>query len=417
MALTKATYSMIVGSVVNVFDYMTTAEIADVTARTSGSDVTSAVRAALTGAPDSSAVYFPAGEYSIGNITIPSKKLTLFGDGRFQSVLTARSDALSSNDYFVASSAYVENSTFGSEPIVVQDLGFSGAGLTDNVFVLYGYYSRLTDCSFSGPTNTGAALLMTSDGISGSACSTTLVENRIDHCNIQGADASTYAFRIKSSGQKTTDAFISDNIIRNGSVLLTAMAGTVFDNNHLYANAAVTIGRLSIGSRVSNNYFEDAINIDDCLDFNVQVNDNTFLGRVTLSFGNSGTIITLNDNTFQGSADLYHNYFSATKHAVVNGGSFATSTPVVFSSGTSTGRVTFNRVFNKGLGYEQDGSRTANTGRISLVSWGAAAPTTGDWNVGDKVINTTPTAGGNIGWVCTTAGAPGTWKTFGAITA
>lgn len=27
-----------------------------------------------------------------------------------------------------------------------------------------------------------------------------------------------------------------------------------------------------------------------------------------------------------------------------------------------------------------------------------------------------PTAGGVMGWVCTTAGSPGTWKTFGAIT-
>ena len=30
--------------------------------------------------------------------------------------------------------------------------------------------------------------------------------------------------------------------------------------------------------------------------------------------------------------------------------------------------------------------------------------------------NTTHTAGGVMGWVCTTAGYPGTWKTFGAIT-
>lgn len=46
-----------------------------------------------------------------------------------------------------------------------------------------------------------------------------------------------------------------------------------------------------------------------------------------------------------------------------------------------------------------------------------AAPTSGRWYVGDKVYNTAPTAGGTIGWVCTTAGTPGTWKTFGAITA
>lgn len=47
----------------------------------------------------------------------------------------------------------------------------------------------------------------------------------------------------------------------------------------------------------------------------------------------------------------------------------------------------------------------------------SAAPTTGAWIVGDVVWNTAPAASGNIGWVCTTAGSPGTWKTFGTIAA
>lgn len=47
--------------------------------------------------------------------------------------------------------------------------------------------------------------------------------------------------------------------------------------------------------------------------------------------------------------------------------------------------------------------------------FGGAAPTTGSWKVGDVVMHTTPAAAGFMGWVCTTAGTPGTWKTFGAI--
>lgn len=46
---------------------------------------------------------------------------------------------------------------------------------------------------------------------------------------------------------------------------------------------------------------------------------------------------------------------------------------------------------------------------------GSSAPTAGDWELGDVIYNTSPTAGGDIGWVCTAAGTPGTWKTFGAI--
>lgn len=48
---------------------------------------------------------------------------------------------------------------------------------------------------------------------------------------------------------------------------------------------------------------------------------------------------------------------------------------------------------------------------------GAAAPVAGAWEVGDITWNSAPTAGGTIGWVCTSAGSPGTWKTFGAIAA
>ena len=46
---------------------------------------------------------------------------------------------------------------------------------------------------------------------------------------------------------------------------------------------------------------------------------------------------------------------------------------------------------------------------------GAAVPTTGTWFLGDMVYNTTPTSGGYVGWICTAAGTPGTWRTFGLI--
>ena len=51
----------------------------------------------------------------------------------------------------------------------------------------------------------------------------------------------------------------------------------------------------------------------------------------------------------------------------------------------------------------------------SAIAYGTAAPTTATWSVGDVVYNTNPTSGDYVGWVCTVAGTPGTWKTFGAI--
>lgn len=47
----------------------------------------------------------------------------------------------------------------------------------------------------------------------------------------------------------------------------------------------------------------------------------------------------------------------------------------------------------------------------SVDMYGSAAPSGGTnlWFVGDRVINSVPTVGQPIGWVCTVAGTPGTW--------
>lgn len=54
---------------------------------------------------------------------------------------------------------------------------------------------------------------------------------------------------------------------------------------------------------------------------------------------------------------------------------------------------------------------------FSAPQMSVAAPTAGTWPKGAVVLNANPTAGGTVGWVCTAAGTPGTWKTFGAISA
>lgn len=48
---------------------------------------------------------------------------------------------------------------------------------------------------------------------------------------------------------------------------------------------------------------------------------------------------------------------------------------------------------------------------------GSAAPTTGTAKKGDFVWNDAPAAAGTLGWVCTTAGTPGTWKAVSGIAA
>jgi hypothetical protein len=46
---------------------------------------------------------------------------------------------------------------------------------------------------------------------------------------------------------------------------------------------------------------------------------------------------------------------------------------------------------------------------------GASAPEQGNYNVGDICWHTSPQIGGNIGWICCSAGTPGMWFKFGMI--
>lgn len=46
-------------------------------------------------------------------------------------------------------------------------------------------------------------------------------------------------------------------------------------------------------------------------------------------------------------------------------------------------------------------------------SFAAAAPVSGTWVTGDVVFNSAPASGGNVGWVCSSGGSPGTWLQFG----
>lgn len=416
MALTKVHSRMQVGTPINAFDFMTQTQIDDIVARTQGEDVTEAVQAALDAVPSGGAIYFPYGVYSVGNLTIPSKRISILGDGQYETTFVARSGGVSNTKYLIASSSYVGNSTFGSEPIYVDGIGFSGNAITENVFVLYNYFSELTNCRFTNPASgSGAALRITSDGIDGSACSTTLVENKVMNCRLDGS-SNARPFLVADTGQKTTDMMFLNNLILGGAPIFTAMAGDLISGNHFYGTSTV-FNRLSVGTVITENYFETAVTFDDFINDIVYVNDNCFVSRVTVSFGNSGKTLSMDGNNFQSTADVFHNYFSPDKHLVVNGGSFNTATPVVFSAGASTGRVTFNNVWSQSIGYTLEGSRTGNTGVIYKKAWGGAAPTTGTWAVGDRVFDTSPSAGGHIGWVCTTAGTPGTWKTFGSITA
>ncbi len=61
--------------------------------------------------------------------------------------------------------------------------------------------------------------------------------------------------------------------------------------------------------------------------------------------------------------------------------------------------------------------RKYRSGDSASINYSTAAPTSGSWNISDIFINSAPSAGGYVGWICITSGTPGTWKEFGQISA
>lgn len=60
--------------------------------------------------------------------------------------------------------------------------------------------------------------------------------------------------------------------------------------------------------------------------------------------------------------------------------------------------------------------RTRHLSNNVLVD-AATLPTVGTWAQGDQIWRTSPVAGGSPGWICTTAGTPGTWKAMANLVA
>lgn len=83
MSLTKVSYSMITGTVANVFDFMTAAQIADVQARTYTLDVSAAISAAI--ASGNKTILFPDGGYRVNSgfvITTSTLARQFIGEGQ-----------------------------------------------------------------------------------------------------------------------------------------------------------------------------------------------------------------------------------------------------------------------------------------------------------------------------------------------
>ncbi len=101
----------------------------------------------------------------------------------------------------------------------------------------------------------------------------------------------------------------------------------------------------------------------------------------------------------------------------------STTADMELAIGTAAGNsFTLKRGTTTVVSFAGDASLVTFTGDIKVnsgptITSGTAAPGSGTWAVGDWCIATNVAAGGSPGWVCTTAGSPGTWKAMSNVAA
>lgn len=126
MSLTKVSYSMINGAPVNVFDFMSAAQIADVVARTSTLDVSSAVNSAIASAISlGTTAYLPAGTYRIDSPLFAYVSGTYISTrilGELGSGLINKGTVIDNSRILTAPALIVQ----GARQVIVENLAFWG---------------------------------------------------------------------------------------------------------------------------------------------------------------------------------------------------------------------------------------------------------------------------------------------------
>ena len=128
---------------------------------------------------------------------------------------------------------------------------------------------------------------------------------------------------------------------------------------------------------------------------------------------NTNATLTLNNCNFAavtGASGTFYNY------VIQNGATIFEINPALSPSGGAS-FISFSGGASLTQITGTSATRRNSTGTFNYQAnlSSAAAPTTGTWAVGNIVYNSVPASAGYIGWVCTVAGTPGTWKTFGVI--
>lgn len=497
MALTKVTYSMINGEVVNVLDYGADA--------TGSNDSTAAVQAAIDSLPSGGTVYFPDGEFYLETEVELGANITLTGNGNLSILVgpttggfifnqTSKDNITIQNlkfqlnraklkfitcDNITITNCYFDGLWNTSNEITQQSLWFGGCNqilvencsfkdIRDSIYTptenanlgsincdnlvvrgckfwqefhgltiqyptgIYIYYcdnASIYDCEFTNITPaTGSAPgygVYEGDGecvnLTINNCRFTLTETQETMVGILTTQASTalisgcyFNGEMRGFEYGATDTQVTNCNFNKAMAYFAPTSGkTAYKSILLDGNTFVeAYGYGIVVYPGSTTYVETFLMTNNVV--RNAVRSGVWIASVTYSSIVGNTFINCNTgNNVDEPKTSGVNFFGGTYLGFVDGNLFQNVSGgaghmkygVAIAASTNGINVTqSNQIINMETGSVQNAL--------------SAAPSIGTWAKGTKIILwDAVSAGGSEGVVCVTAGTPGTWKTFGSISA
>jgi len=446
MSLTKVSYSMITGAPVNVLDYG-----ADPTGAT---DSTVAIQAALDSG--GAVIFFPYGTYKIAGgaspsattLIVPSTVYELRGEGGFRTPtqlnFTGTNYAgtafdIQSTNIRSVSNLYLNtgtgNGNFTNIIKVADNTHFAkwenvstnGGATTHWVFGNNTWCQCLINCGAWGTDWTMQAGIKI--GNNGNAFD--FYSCHFNHCGI-GVWLIDYLESFNYFGGEIASnvrygAYIGSDSGLTGGLENVNFYGVYFEDQptHIIQNSINMKGLYVTNCRTSETSWTNFILLNN-ITYSVQVNGGTFL---RYNDGNSGTLVNVNNQAvvdcfveapFQYNVTTYKNQgnqqvWYRTNRIGGSPGQISYETKGIqaqedyYTPGSYAGKILKQ--------YLANGTSRAYQEKGFSVVWDATYPGGGGslysgfvFQRGDVCWNTSAASGGAPGWVCVSAGTPGTWK-------
>ena len=359
--------------------------------------------------------------------------------------VTTGSISSGSTTLTLADGSPLRSGNFGGGKITIVGAGVAGADL--NAYIVSGGGTNTVTISTAASTSVVSGVVYPQSD---------LYALKFNDCEMDVCRTGLY-FVGNSSGSITINNLLAFWVVRGAMHMLSVgswdiiVTDSIFDGCGQPANGTNVIWRNAI--TVTSGYIGSML-IDSCI-FN---KSDVFGGRISYT----GNIFTLRNSQFTDADSAFNEKFIAANstQVVIQDNSFRSSVLSSYTNARLLGlsyasvslvKITGNTFQNTNASsfenfiqcdfaidvcditnntFQGNVTTTINaniSGRVNTIvlnkgydpvqRYGAAIPATGTWGLGSIIWNSSPIAGGTIGWVCTTAGTPGTWKTFGAIAA